>query len=175
MDTKVIMSNFAENIYTIAEYVDNLPHKMCGVEFGSKQNPRKGMIVIENGELNFYEGILLLLDSKVSLAKTWADRRDRLALVCSYNEVYDLYCQVLESKSSAKGKMESHCVITDIKTGTEIAHYTKDVEMAIDENWTVNMMMLPGRRMEVYLKERLDYIHKRWEELVGIVDKDTEL
>lgn len=170
MDIRSIMNEFAERISTIAGYVNNLPHRMCGVEFGLEQNPRRGMLVIENGELVFYEGILLLLNSKVNLATSWADRRARLALVCTYNEVEDLYNQVCEAKDSP-GKVLSHAVVVDVKTGKETIHYTKNIDQT-GGGWLLNRMLYPGERVEVYLEEEQDYIHKKW---MGMMKEDDDL
>lgn len=173
MNTRTIMNRFAENIYAIAEYVDNLPNRRCGVEFGSEQNPRRGMIAIEDGTLVFYEGILLLLNSKVNPATSFADCRDRLALVCTFNEVEDLYKQVCEAQKSA-GKVLSHIVETDIKTGKETFHYTKNIDSKTGEGWMVNRRIYPGTRIEVYLEEEHDYIHKKWIGMMKEYD-DSEL
>lgn len=176
MNTRTIMNRFAENIYAIAGYVDNLPHRRCGVEFGSKQNPRRGMIAIEDGTLVFYEGILLLLDSKVdlatSLSPSFSNRRKRLALVCSFNEINDLYNQVCEAQSLPK-KVLSHLAVIDTETGKEKVHFTKNIDQT-GGGWMLDRMLYPGEKIEVYLEEILDPIHKKWMEMMK-EDDDSEL
>lgn len=165
MNTRSIMNEFAERVYQIAEYVNNLPGRRCGVEFGSETRPRRGMLAIEDGDLVFYEGILLLLDSKVDLRPAFADRKARMELVCSYMEVEDLYKQVCEAQSS-EVELESHLRMYD-KYNNEMCHYSKPVTSEEEAGWELALEMKPGWTATVTIERKLDSIHLAWRNMIS--------